>query len=121
MMPIRLLSLVVTLGVMLFGAGCTGDGSRTSAATATDTATQSAYVGNIASGREAFTINCATCHGATGREGGVGPALTDEKARKNYDETIAWIENPLPPMPKLYPSPISRETVEDIAAYVQSI
>ena len=78
-------------------------------------------MGNIASGRIAFTENCATCHGATGREGGVGPSLAGERARINYDETIAWIENPLPPMPKLYPSPISRETVEDIAAYVQSL
>ena len=56
-----------------------------------------------------------------GREGGVGPSLRDEQARQNYDATVAWIENPLPPMPKLFPSPVSEESVRDVAAYVQSL
>jgi ubiquinol-cytochrome c reductase cytochrome c subunit len=120
-MRLRATTIAVLIGLALVAAGCARSASDPSGGRVTSTATQSAYVGNIANGREAFTDNCATCHGATGLEGGVGPSLAGEKARINYDETIAWIENPLPPMPKLYPSPISRETVEDIAAYVQSL
>jgi mono/diheme cytochrome c family protein len=61
------------------------------------------------------------CHGSTGVEGGVGPSLRGENKRKNYDATIAWIKNPQPPMPKLYPSPLSEKAVDDVAAYVQKL
>jgi mono/diheme cytochrome c family protein len=120
-MRLRATAVAVGVGLAFVAAGCARTASDPSGGRITSTATQSAYVGNIANGHEAFTLNCATCHGPTGLEGGVGPSLAGERGRINYDETIAWIENPLPPMPKLYPSPISRETVEDIAAYVQSL
>jgi len=29
-----------------------------------------------------FAANCASCHGATGTEGGVGPSLKNEKSRR---------------------------------------
>ena len=72
-------------------------------------------------GKTIFSANCATCHGATGTEGGVGPSLKNEKSRKNYAQTIAWIHNPTPPMPKLWPSPLNDKDVQDVAAYVQSL
>jgi mono/diheme cytochrome c family protein len=78
-------------------------------------------VGDRDRGRLVFTTNCATCHGATGLEGGVGPSLRDERERKNDDATIAWIENPDPPMPKLYPGTLTQSDVVDVAAYVQSL
>jgi mono/diheme cytochrome c family protein len=72
-------------------------------------------------GAALFTANCARCHGATGREGGFGPSLTHENRKMNTEFAIAWIENPNPPMPKLYPSPLSEQDVADIAAYVESL
>lgn len=72
-------------------------------------------------GKEIFMSNCTSCHGATGTEGGVGPSLKNEKSRKNTDKTIAWIKNPQPPMPKLWPSPLSDKDVADVAAFVQSL
>jgi ubiquinol-cytochrome c reductase cytochrome c subunit len=78
-------------------------------------------VGSVADGRRIFSENCATCHGQTGTEGGVGPSLRGERQRKNYDATIVWIKNPLPPMPTLYPSILSETEVDDVAAYVQSL
>jgi len=77
--------------------------------------------GDPARGKTIFTGNCAVCHGATGTEGGVGPSLKNEKSRKNYEQTIAWIHNPSPPMPKLWPSPLNDKDVADVAAYVQSL
>ena len=35
--------------------------------------------------------------------------------------TLAQIKNPAPPMPKLYPTPLSAGDVNDVAAYVQSL
>lgn len=78
-------------------------------------------VGNVANGAEVFKTNCATCHGASGLEGGVGPSLRGESRRKNFDATIAWIHHPRPPMPTLYPSPLSAAEVVDVASYVQSL
>jgi mono/diheme cytochrome c family protein len=78
-------------------------------------------MGDATHGKAIFTANCSTCHGATGTEGGVGPSLKGEKSRKNYEQAIAWIKNPQPPMPKLYPSPLSEKDVDDVAAYVESL
>ena len=78
-------------------------------------------MGDAAHGKTVFSANCASCHGASGHEGGVGPSLTNEKSKKNYQQTIAWIHNPQPPMPKLWPSPLNDKDVQDVAAYVQGL
>jgi mono/diheme cytochrome c family protein len=77
-------------------------------------------MGEAAHGREIFAANCASCHGANA-QGGMGPNLHGEKRRKNYQQAIAWIKNPAPPMTKLYPSPLSDSDVADVAAYVQTL
>ncbi len=43
------------------------------------------------------------------------------RSRKNQAAAVAWIKNPQPPMPKLYPSPLSEKDVSDVAAYVESL
>jgi mono/diheme cytochrome c family protein len=77
--------------------------------------------GDAARGKQLFQQNCSACHGATGTEGGVGPSLKNEKTRKDTAAAIAWIKNPKPPMPKLYPSPLSDKDVADLAAYVETL
>jgi mono/diheme cytochrome c family protein len=104
------LSLVLAL-VMFFAANAQKPTGKTG----------SAAMGNAASGKKIFTANCASCHGATGAEGGVGPSLKNETKRKNYAQIVAWIKNPKPPMPKLYPSPLSQKDVDNVAAYVATI
>jgi mono/diheme cytochrome c family protein len=120
----------------LLAAGCTKgtDQSTTSSSTTTTTTATSAPVatmapmsgmsttpGDAAHGKTIFGANCATCHGAGGEGGGVGPSLKNEKSRKNFDKTVAWIKNPQPPMPKLFPQPLSEKDVADVAAYVQTL
>jgi mono/diheme cytochrome c family protein len=78
-------------------------------------------MGDPAKGKQIFTANCASCHGQTGTEGGVGPSLKNEKSRKNYQQAIAWIKDPQPPMPKLYPAPLNEKDVENVAAYVETL
>jgi mono/diheme cytochrome c family protein len=80
-----------------------------------------AGAGDPAHGKTIFGANCATCHGATGTEGGVGPSLKNEKSRKDLAAAIAWIKNPQPPMPKLYPSPLGEKDVTDVASYVETL
>ena len=103
-------------------AGSSSSGAPTNGASAMGAAAPGAALGGDAvHGKAIFTQNCATCHGATGTEGGVGPSLKNEKSRKNAAAAIAWIKNPTPPMPKLYPSPLGEKDVQDVAAYVESL
>ena len=71
-------------------------------------------------GQAVFAQNCASCHGAQG-QGGMGPRLIGESTRKNLQQAQAWIENPQPPMPKLYPGTLSAQDVRDVAAYVETL
>jgi len=71
-------------------------------------------------GHQIYMENCAACHGA-GAQGGVGPNLHGEQARKDTAAAIAWIKNPRLPMPKLYPNPLSEQDVDDVAAFVESL
>ncbi len=124
---------------LLIGAGCSKGSDQSSTTTTTtsesspaavasagssaadSSAAGSGAMGDAAHGKQIFSANCASCHGASGKEGGVGPSLTNEKSKKNYQATIAWIHNPQPPMPKLWPSPLGDKDVQDVAAYVQSL
>jgi alcohol dehydrogenase (cytochrome c) len=67
-----------------------------------------------------FVQHCAVCHGSHG-EGVSGPALIGESARKTVAQTVDWIKNPQPPMPKLYPSQLSDADVDQLADYVSKL
>jgi mono/diheme cytochrome c family protein len=109
----------VAFGVcVVVAVGCSHAGPSASTATASPPAT---VAGDVRAGRSLFTANCAACHGATGVEGGVGPSLRNERSRKSDAQAIAWIEDPLPPMPKLYPVPLTDADVANLAAYVESL
>ena len=112
------LALIVAAAALF--AGCSKNTSSTSTSSTT-TGAQMGAAGDAARGKKLFTQNCASCHGADGTQGGVGPSLRNEKSRKDNAATIAWIKNPQPPMPKLYPSPLSEKDVTDQAAYVQTL
>jgi mono/diheme cytochrome c family protein len=78
---------------------------------------------DTAHGKEIYSQNCAACHGATG-EGGVGAKLAGGHrsfAKPGHAGDVAWIKNPKPPMPKLYPSPLNDKDVNDVAAYVETL
>ncbi len=78
-------------------------------------------MGDPKHGEAIFTQNCSSCHGAAGAGGGIGPTLKGEKGRKDYTAAVAWIKNPKPPMPKLYPQPLSESDVADVASYVETL
>jgi ubiquinol-cytochrome c reductase cytochrome c subunit len=71
----------------------------------------------LAHGRVVFNAYCLKCHGSAP----IGPGLGNEKSRKDLAATIEWTKNPAPPMPKLFPSPLSEQDVDDVAAYVQTL
>jgi len=71
-------------------------------------------------GKALFGQFCGACHGAQG-EGGVGPALKGEAAKKSTPEVTAFIKNPKSPMPKLYPAPLSDKDVSDVATFVETL
>jgi len=118
------LVLGASIAVALSGCGKSASAGDDASLTTSDAHAQFAgrtYAGNVERGKAVFATNCSTCHGSGGRSGGVGPSLVDESERQDLSRTIVWIENPDPPMPKLYPSPLSKRDVADVAAYVQLI
>jgi mono/diheme cytochrome c family protein len=113
-MTARPSTLIIIAAVL--AAGCARNAAQTAPPSGTHTP-----LGNGSRGAVVFRANCAVCHSTTGAGAGVGPALQNEKQRKSYDQTVAWIEQPDPPMPKLYPAPLSEKDVADVAAYVESL
>lgn len=72
-------------------------------------------------GKALFAGACMKCHGVGGAAPVIGPALVNEKSRKNLQAVISQIKNPTGIMPKLYPAPFSDKDVSDIAAYVETL
>jgi cbb3-type cytochrome c oxidase subunit III len=91
-----------------------------SAAEAPASAHAAATSGDLVNGQKIYVANCASCHGASG-EGGVGPQMRGLNQRKSIAGTILWIKNPILPMPKLYPKPLSDKDVDDVSAFVETL
>lgn len=75
---------------------------------------------DAARGATIFAQNCAACHGARG-QGGVGPSLIGESARKNFAQAVAWIKHPKPPMSALYRQTLNESDVRNVAAFVDTL
>jgi mono/diheme cytochrome c family protein len=70
-------------------------------------------------GAALYAKNCAVCHDAAGAR--IGPPLEPVASRLSLSLIVRTIQDPDPPMPKLYPSVLSGKDVRDIAAYVKSL
>lgn len=73
-------------------------------------------------GKKLFGQFCVACHGTHG-EGvpGAGASLQNESTRKNHMQVVGWIKNPAPPMPTLYPAPLTESDVEAVATYLETL
>jgi PQQ-dependent dehydrogenase (methanol/ethanol family) len=89
------------------------------AAASTASADPASLAPDAAHGRMVFATACAACHGAQG-QGGEGPPLRGLAARYSQAQAIAYILNPKPRMPKLYPGTLNAQDVADVAAQVRS-
>jgi mono/diheme cytochrome c family protein len=105
--------------VLVLATGCSSHRAP-NANSAVDT-TIAAATADPHRGRQLFANKCAACHGANGQGASIGPTLRNERARKNLAQTAAWIKDPDPPMPKLYPAELTAKDVADVAAFVQSL
>jgi mono/diheme cytochrome c family protein len=131
---LRRFGLVLAVGATIASsaAGCTKTSSEQAATRVSGPITDSGSTGlkpvpgatagaDAANGKTIYAQNCAACHGATGVEGGVGPSLHNERSRKTPAQVDAWIRNPVPPMPKLYPAPLSEADVADVTAFIDTL
>lgn len=76
---------------------------------------------DLARGKALYERECSACHGASGVDGPIGPVLQNERARKTFEQVLAIVTDPQPPMPKLYPSKLTRGDLRDVSAYVESL
>jgi alcohol dehydrogenase (cytochrome c) len=71
-----------------------------------------------AHGQSIYAHICSTCHGHNG-DLVAGHNLYTLRDRRDLAATIAFIKNPVAPMPKLYPDTLTEQDVADVAAYLQ--
>ncbi|HEY5340623.1 MAG TPA: cytochrome c [Candidatus Aquilonibacter sp.] len=70
-------------------------------------------------GAALYAKNCSVCHSAGSAR--IGPPLDHEGRRMTLAQIVRTIDEPDPPMPKLFPSVLSDRDVQDIAAYVKTL
>lgn len=75
---------------------------------------------DLARGRQIYAMSCGACHGASG-QGGEGPPLRGIAARYTQAQAVAYILDPKPRMPRLYPEPLGAQDVADAAAYALTL
>jgi len=68
-----------------------------------------------------YAKNCQVCHNSSPNASRIGPTLVNEGRKRTLAEIVQAIEEPDPPMPKLYPGTLSESDVNDIAAYVKTL
>jgi PQQ-dependent dehydrogenase (methanol/ethanol family) len=70
---------------------------------------------DIGHGRQVFYGMCAGCHGSDGKNISInGHDLTTVKQRMSVEQIVAWIKNPKPPMPKVFPEPLQPSEEADL-------
>ncbi|MGZ3496515.1 MAG: c-type cytochrome [Vulcanimicrobiaceae bacterium] len=72
-------------------------------------------------GKAIFVAQCQVCHGAGGVGGTIGPPLRAEHRKHSFDEVIAIVKDPDPPMPRLFPAQMTQRDLIDVSAYVESL
>jgi mono/diheme cytochrome c family protein len=115
-----MLRSVALLASVLMGAllcAC-GHPAATAVVGATATPLESASAGR---GRAIYAARCATCHGASGEGGQIGPSLRGERLRRTPHFVADAILDPTPPMPKLVPGQMSQQDLLDVTAFVQQL
>jgi alcohol dehydrogenase (cytochrome c) len=72
-------------------------------------------------GAEVFRQTCTGCHGSDGANI-AGFNLKGLKNRMTTDQIMTWLQNPAPPMPKVFPLPLDEQDqkdLRDVTAYIQ--
>jgi mono/diheme cytochrome c family protein len=131
---LALAALVLALGFAAVGCGgeeeasptpdntVTGTTTETTTTETTETETTPGGEGDAAAGEEVFlgASGCGTCHtlADAGTSGTVGPVLDD--AKPSYDKVVDRVTNGFGGMPS-FSSTLSKQQIQDVAAYVSSV
>jgi mono/diheme cytochrome c family protein len=102
-------ALCLAASVLLSCAACSRSGHGTDA------------TASVTRGAALFAANCAVCHTPSAPGGRIGGTLAGVAKRKSRAAIAAVIEDPQPPMPRLYPGELSAKDVRDLTAYVESL
>jgi mono/diheme cytochrome c family protein len=66
-------------------------------------------------GKRLFAESCAGCHGFDGKNVSIsGNDLATIANRQTVQQLEQWIRNPAPPMPKVFPEPMTDDELVDL-------
>ncbi len=71
-------------------------------------------------GRSVYAANCVACHGAAG-QGGEGPPVRGLSSRYTQQQAVAYLVNPKPRMPRLFPGTLKAQDIADVAAFMRGL
>jgi PQQ-dependent dehydrogenase (methanol/ethanol family) len=72
---------------------------------------------DVAAGRRLYSQVCSACHGPDGNMI-ADRKLSNLRARRDVASTIAYIKDPKPPMPRMYPDLLGEQSIVDVTAYI---
>ena len=114
-------TLAVWLALVSAAAGAAGCSPRHAARQTPSPPAAGVSAADLRHGKAVYEAQCAACDGARGAGAQLGPSLQNEYAHHSYHWVYAFVRDPAPIMPKLYPSRLSQSDLRDVSAYVESL
>jgi mono/diheme cytochrome c family protein len=114
--------LGVTAALMLNACGGGGGGGGSGASGSPLPTGAQAHDATLLAGRNVFSAECASCHGARG-QGGVGPTFQDERLLRDYfnpEDQVAFVSNGKGIMPS-FAGVLTRSQLEAVVAYTRQV
>jgi len=74
----------------------------------------------LGQGRQLYGANCSGCRGVGGGGGPTAPPLEGVRNRRTFEQTVEWIKDPKPAMPRLYPRLLDDKAVRDVATFIRT-
>jgi mono/diheme cytochrome c family protein len=111
--------LVVSAGLMLSACGGGSGGGASSSPLPTGA---HAHDATLLAGRNVFSAECASCHGARG-QGGVGPTFHDGKLLRDFpnpEDQVTFVSNGKGIMPS-FAGVLTHSQLESVVAYERQV
>lgn len=72
-------------------------------------------------GEKIYAVNCGACHPHGGNVVDAGKPVTQSPKLKTFDDFVAWVRHPEPPMPAFSSSKLSETELKDVYEYILSV
>jgi len=72
-------------------------------------------------GEKIFAVNCGACHPHGGNVADAGKPVIQSPKLKTFDDFVAWVRQPEPPMPSFSSSKLSETDLKNVYGYILNV